>query len=143
MGAKVIVSALVDSQILSYFPEMDIRLFKTLEELDAYVADNPLRVEDLIVTQDVTRDSPNRMFTLLSNICVSTFFRSEQLIYVTPPNSRGCRLVWDDNFSSDDEDFDIGALVDKFNEIKLLHRYIPDAAHEEWLNESADNKREC
>lgn len=92
-SAKVIVSALVDSQILSYFPEMDLRLFKTLEELDAYVADNPLRAENLIVTQDVTRDSPNQMFTLLSNICSSTFFRSEQLIYVTPPNSREINMI--------------------------------------------------
>jgi len=93
MPAKVIVSALVDSQILSYFPEMDIHLFKTLEDLDTYVADNPLRVEDLIVTQDVTRDSPNQMFTLLSNICGSTFFRSEQLVYVTPPNSREINMI--------------------------------------------------
>jgi len=93
MPTKVVVSSLVDSQILSYFPEMDIRLFKTLEDLDAYVADNPLRVDDLIVTQDVTRDSPNRMFTLLANICGSTFFRSEQLVYVTPPNSREINMI--------------------------------------------------
>jgi len=91
--SKVVVSALVDSQILSYFPDLNIRLFKTLEDLDAYVADNPLRVEDLIVTQDITRDSPNQMFTLLSNICSSTFFRSEQLIYVTPPNSREINMI--------------------------------------------------
>ena len=93
MSAKVIVSALVDSQILSYFPDMDIRLFKTLEDLDAYVADNPLRAEDLIVTQDITKESPNQMFTLLSNICGSTFFRSEQLIYITPPNSREVDMI--------------------------------------------------
>ena len=93
MSVKVIVSSLVDSQILSYFPEKDIRLFKTLEELDAYVADNPLRAEDLIVTQDITRDSPNQMFTLLSNICGSAFFRSEQLIYITPPNSREISML--------------------------------------------------
>jgi hypothetical protein len=93
MSVKVIVSSLVDSQVLSYLPDMDIRFFKTLADLDTYVADNPLRAVDLIITQDVTRDNPNQMFTLLSNICNSTFFRSENLIYITPPLSREINMI--------------------------------------------------
>jgi len=48
-----------------------------------------------------------------------------------------CRLVWDDIYGDDDENFDIGALIDKHHEIKILQQYISDEAYEQRLNRSA------
>lgn len=82
----VIVSSLVDSTIREYQADVTFHLFKTLDELDAYVETSPLRASELFLTKEVlpnVNTSLNYFIQMLEN----PFLKVDKITYITEVDS--------------------------------------------------------
>lgn len=86
MKSIVVLSGLVDSTLKEYQKGISFYIFKTLEELDEYVTHTPIRAETLFFTRD-TIPQVNTSLNYLVNILDRVFFKVDNVIYITEPDS--------------------------------------------------------
>lgn len=86
MKSIVVLSGLVDSTLKEYQKDVTFFIFKTLEELDEYVTHTPIRAETLFFTRD-TIPQVNTSLNYLVNILDRVFFKVDNVIYITEPDS--------------------------------------------------------
>ncbi len=93
MADQIIVSTLIDNQVLSLFHNTDIELYYNLESLYETIKSTPIRTKKLVVTQDITNDNPNKSFTLLVDIVHSVFFKTDDIIFISDSDSSDIEKV--------------------------------------------------
>lgn len=86
MKSIVVLSGLVDSTLKEYQKDVTFFIFKTLEELDEYVTHTPIRAETLFFTRDAI-PQVNTSLNYLVNILGRVFFKVDNVIYITEPDS--------------------------------------------------------
>ena len=86
MKSIVVLSGLVDSTLKEYQKDVTFFIFKTLEELDEYVTHTPIRAETLFFTRDAI-PQVNTSLNYLVNILDRVFFKVDNIIYITEPDS--------------------------------------------------------
>lgn len=86
MKSIVVLSGLVDSTLKEYQKDISFYIFKTLEELDEYVTHTPIRAETLFFTRDAI-PQVNTSLNYLVNILDRVFFKVDNVIYITEPDS--------------------------------------------------------
>ena len=86
MKSIVVLSGLVDSTLREYQKDVTFFIFKTLEELDEYVTHTPIRAETLFFTRDAI-PQVNTSLNYLVNILDRVFFKVDNVIYITEPDS--------------------------------------------------------
>lgn len=86
MKSIVVLSGLVDSTLKEYQKDVTFFIFKTLEELDEYVTHTPIRAETLFFTRDAI-PQVNTSLNYLVNILDRVFFKVDNVIYITEPDS--------------------------------------------------------
>lgn len=97
----IVVSSLVDATIKEYQPDVDFRIFKTIEELGNYLDKNPLRAQTLYFTKEVT-GGLNASFTYMRKLVTENdYLVVDNVIYLTEENS--------------DELESINYLIEEFN----------------------------
>ena len=83
----IIVSSQVDATIKEYQPDVDFRIFKSVEDLGNYLDKNPLRAQTMFVTKDVIGGA-NTTFTYLRKIVTENDYMSvDNVVYITEENS--------------------------------------------------------
>lgn len=86
MKSIVVLSGLVDSTLKEYQKDVTFFIFKTLEELDEYVTHTPIRADTLFFTRDAI-PQVNTSLNYLVNILDRVFFKVDNVIYITEPDS--------------------------------------------------------
>ncbi len=86
MKSIVVLSGFVDSTLKEYQKDVTFFIFKTLEELDEYVTHTPIRAETLFFTRDAIPQI-NTSLNYLVNILDRVFFKVDNVIYITEPDS--------------------------------------------------------
>lgn len=82
----VIVSSLVDSTIREYQADVTFHLFKTLDELDAYVETSPLRASELFLTKEVL-PNVNTSLNYFTQMLENPFLKVDKITYITEVDS--------------------------------------------------------
>lgn len=85
----VIISALVDSTVREYQPDVDFILFHTIAELGDYIQTTPIRAEALYLTRDVFPESAvNSNLTYLFGLLDNPFLGVNRVVYITEKDSK-------------------------------------------------------
>lgn len=84
--AVVVVSSYVDSTIREYQRDVTFYIFKTLEELDAYIETTPIRAQTLFFSRDAI-PLVNTSLSYLVSLLGRVFFKVDKVVYVTEPGS--------------------------------------------------------
>lgn len=92
MKSIVVLSGLVDSTLKEYQKDISFYIFKTLEELDEYVTHTPIRAETLFFTRDAI-PQVNTSLNYLVNILDRVFFKVDNVIYITEPDSHELKSI--------------------------------------------------
>lgn len=82
----VVISGYIDNTIREYQKDVTFYLFKTLEELDTYIARTPIRADTLFFSKDViplVNTSLNYLVAMLDKV----FFKVDNIVYITEPGS--------------------------------------------------------
>lgn len=90
MSAKtiVIISTLVDATIREYQPDVDFKIFRTIEGLAQSLEENPIRANTIFFTRDVLGQNVNTSLSYLMNIVENNdFLTVDRIIYITENNS--------------------------------------------------------
>lgn len=83
----VVISTLVDATIKEYQPDVDFKLFRTIDELRDYVDRDPLRAQLLFFTEDVVGQS-NTAFSVLSGLINDNdYLAIDRIIYIANTDS--------------------------------------------------------
>lgn len=83
----IIVSGMVDATIKEYQPDVDFRIFRTVEDLGNYLDKNPLRAQTMYITKDVI-GGVNSTFTYLRNLVTNNDYLSvDNIVYLTEEKS--------------------------------------------------------
>lgn len=85
----IVISALVDSTVREYQPDVDFILFHTLNELGDYIQTTPIRAESLYMTRDVfPQSSVNTNLTYLLGMLENPFLGVNRVVYITEKGSQ-------------------------------------------------------
>lgn len=82
----IIVSSYVDSTIREYQVDVTFHLFRTLDELDNYVEQTPLRAEEIFLTKEVF-PNVNTSLNYFTMMLENPFLRIDKVTYITEVNS--------------------------------------------------------
>lgn len=82
----IVVSTIVNATVKEYQPDVRFYLFTSLEDLGTFIAEQPLRVEELYFTRDVIPYANTSLVYLLS-LLDDPFLTVDKLIYITEENS--------------------------------------------------------
>lgn len=79
----IVISGLVDSTIREYQPDMDFKIFKSIDSLANYLKQSPIRANILFFTKDVL-GGVNAGFSALRNIVENDdFLGVDRVVYIT------------------------------------------------------------
>lgn len=78
----IVVSSYVDSTIREYQVDVDFHLFKTLDELDSYIENSPLRADEIFLTKEVF-PNVNTSLNYFTQMLENPFMRVEHVTYIT------------------------------------------------------------
>ena len=82
----IVVSSYVDSTIREYQIDANFHLFKTLDELDSYIEQSPLRADEIFITKEVMPNI-NTALNYFIQMLDNPFLRVEHIVYITEPAS--------------------------------------------------------
>lgn len=83
----IIVSDLIDATIREYQPDVDFKIFKTLQELDNYTQVNAIRAQSLFFTKEVLVGK-NSAIEFFKNTCYNnSYLIIDNIIYITEEDS--------------------------------------------------------
>jgi energy-coupling factor transporter ATP-binding protein EcfA2 len=88
-----VVSAVVDATIGEFFRDTVIETYISLQHLAAEVSETPKRIQRLVVVSDAVTAAPSVAFNLLIGILGNSFFKAEQVVYITPGDSKERSLL--------------------------------------------------
>lgn len=131
----IVVSSYVDSTIREYQVDVHFHLFKTLDELDQYVEETPLRADELFVTNEVfpnVNTSLNYFMQLLEN----PFLKVDKITYITEVNSPEIASV---NYIIDQKKYEGWEIV----EGHLTREYVSGIINGNLRNEILNPKRKA
>ena len=84
----IIISDLIDATVREYQPDVDFKIFKTLQDLDLYTQSNAIIAQALFFTRDVLVGK-NSAIEFFKNICYNnSYLIIDNIIYVTEENSQ-------------------------------------------------------
>lgn len=131
----IVISSYVDSTIREYQVDVRFHLFKTLDELDQYVEQTPLRADELFVTKEVfpnVNTSLNYFMQLLEN----PFLKVDKITYITEVNSPEIASV---NYIIDQKKYENWEIV----EGHLTREYVSGIINGNLRNEVLNPKRKA
>ena len=131
----IVISSYVDSTIREYQVDVRFHLFKTLDELDQYVEQTPLRADELFVTKEVfpnVNTSLNYFMQLLEN----PFLKVDKITYITEVNSPEVASV---NYIIDQKKYENWEIV----EGHLTREYVSGIINGNLRNEVLNPKRKA
>lgn len=131
----IVISSYVDSTIREYQVDVHFHLFKTLDELDQYVEQTPLRADELFVTKEVfpnVNTSLNYFMQLLEN----PFLKVDSITYITEVNSPEIASV---NYIIDQKKYENWEIV----EGHLTREYVSGIINGNLRNEILNPKRKA
>lgn len=131
----IVISSYVDSTIREYQVDVHFHLFKTLDELDQYVEQTPLRADELFVTKEVfpnVNTSLNYFMQLLEN----PFLKVDKITYITEVNSPEIASV---NYIIDQKKYENWEIV----EGHLTREYVSGIINGNLRNEVLNPKRKA
>lgn len=83
----IVVSGLVDATVKEYQPDVDFRIFKSVEDLGNYLDTNPLRASSMYITKDVV-GAANATFSYLRKLVVDNdYLVVDNVVYLTEEDS--------------------------------------------------------
>lgn len=78
----IIISKLVDATVKEYQPDVDFRIFRSIEEMQAEIESNPIRAQLLFFTSEVVGGS-NTAFSILAGLVENNdFLQIDKIIYI-------------------------------------------------------------
>lgn len=83
----IVVSGLVDATIKEYQPDVDFKIFHSLEGLGNYLETNPIRAELLFFTKDVVGGANTSFSYLKSLVLENDYLVVDRVIYITENES--------------------------------------------------------
>lgn len=83
----VIVSGLVDATIKEYQPDVDFKIFRTLEDLGNHLDITPIRAQSLFFTKDVLGGVNSSLSYLKELVTNNDYLSVDRVIYITEENS--------------------------------------------------------
>ena len=88
MSERVIVSTILDTKILSLFPNDNILIFDSIDLLFSYINNKPVSTDKLLITSDTLETNSTQSFNTLLKILDNPFFRlHETLDFIVAENS--------------------------------------------------------
>lgn len=129
----VIVSSLVDSTIREYQVDVTFHLFKTLDELDAYVETSPLRASELFLTKEVL-PNVNTSLNYFTQMLENPFLKVDKITYITEVDSPEIASV---NYIIDQKKYNNWEII----EGHLTREYIAGIINGNLRNEILNPKR--
>lgn len=80
----IVVSGLVDATIKEYQPDVDFKLFRTLDSLAEFLEQTPIRATNLFFTKDVLGQNVNSSLSFLKELVLNNDYLSvDKVIYIT------------------------------------------------------------
>lgn len=131
----IIISSYVDSTIREYQVDVHFHLFKTLDELDQYVEQTPLRANELFVTKEVF-PNVNTSLNYFMNVLENPFLKVDKITYITEINSPEIASV---NYIIDQKKYDNWEIV----EGHLTREYVSGIVNGNLRNEVLNPKRKA
>lgn len=83
----IVVSGLVDATVKEYQPDVDFKIFHTLEGLGNYLDTSPIRAEILFFTKDVVGGANTSFSYLKSLVLENDYLVVDRVIYITENDS--------------------------------------------------------
>lgn len=83
----IIISGLVDATIREYQPDIDFKMFKTIDSLASYLTKNPIRANTLFFTRDVLGGVNASLSTLRKLLQDDDYLNVDRVVYITEPES--------------------------------------------------------
>jgi len=93
VDGKIIVSAIIDSSFAAAFPKLNMQIYTNFDDLIDTVSSNPIRTDKLYITDDVVRHNPSSSFTSLVRLVSSVFFRTDEIVFITPFDSASIERI--------------------------------------------------
>lgn len=84
----VVISTLVDATVKEYQPDVDFKMFRTIDSLDDFLDRNPIRADILFFTRDVTAGTTSAFAYLKDILAGNDFIKVDRVIYITEEGSR-------------------------------------------------------
>ena len=83
----VIISGQVDATIKEYQPDVDFRIFRTIEDFGNTLDRNPIRAQTLFFTKDVVGGVNSTLSYLRKLVTENDYFTVDQVVYITEKDS--------------------------------------------------------
>lgn len=83
----VIISNMVDATIKEYQPDVDFKMFKSIDSFNAYLERDAIRADVLFFTNDVVGGSASSFSYLKDIILLNDFLKVDRVIYITEERS--------------------------------------------------------
>lgn len=83
----IVISGLVDATLKEYQPDVDFKMFRTLDDLALYLEKNPIRAELLFFTNDVVAGANSSFAYLKDIINLNDYIKVDRVIYITEDNA--------------------------------------------------------
>lgn len=83
----IIISGMVDATIKEYQPDVDFKMFKSIDGLSEYLEKNPIRADILFFTNDVVGASASSFSYLKDIITLNDYLSVNRVIYITEENA--------------------------------------------------------
>lgn len=87
MDTKIIISGLLDNNVLQMFPNLSITLYEKVSQLYDDIEAGPVVTETLYISEDIIKYNPNTVFSQLVKVFESPFFKCEETIFAVAPSS--------------------------------------------------------
>lgn len=83
----VIISTLVDATIKEYQPDVDFKMFRSIDSFSEYLERDAIRANILFFTNDVVGGAASSFSYLKDIILLNDFLKVDRVIYITEENS--------------------------------------------------------
>ena len=83
----IIISGLVDATIREYQPDVDFKMFRTVDSLANYLTKNPIRANTLFFTRDVLGGVNATLSSLRKLLQDDDYLVVDKVVYITETNS--------------------------------------------------------
>lgn len=84
----IIVSGMVDATIKEYQPDIDFKMFRTLDALNDHLKLNPIRADILFFTQDVVVNASASFSYLKDIVLENDYLSTDRVIYISEENAK-------------------------------------------------------
>jgi hypothetical protein len=135
MDTIIVISSYCDSTIREGQVGVDFLLFKTIEDLDAYIEATPVRANSLFFTKEVIPHT-NTSLNYLASLLQKPFLKVDSVVYITEKGSQEIDAV---KYLIADKEFDNWEIIEGF----LTREYINGIITGSLRTESFDAKRKA